>query len=208
MRETGSRDRIYSSIELVVGIFFMAVAYKTIYDPLGMVTGGFSGVSIIVRKLTENTFISGGVPLWFTMLVLNVPLFVVASRIKDRKYVARTLFCAILLSVFLAILPMSSSNLLDYTLAAVYGGLFAGVGIGMVLRCDMTTGGTDMLAMVMHTKLKKISIVALMNFADMIIIICGALVFGVFVTLYSLIATFITALTASTVVKMPKYRHW
>lgn len=201
-------DKIYNSVELVIGIFFMAVAYKSIYDSVGMVTGGFSGVSIIVRRMSSGSLFPEGIPIWITMLLLNIPLFLAAARVKNIKYLIQTFFCAILLSVFLAILPEVGDNLLDYTLTAVYGGLFAGVGIGLVLRCGMTTGGTDMLAMVIHTRIKGVSIVALMNLADMIIIICGAVVFGLYVTLYSLIATFITALSASAVVKMPKYRHW
>ena len=84
--------------ELVIGALLMAVAYRMIYDSVGMVTGGFSGVGIIVGRLW-------GIPLWLNNLVLNVPLFLAAWKIQGKKLLGKSLAGTALLTAFLALLP-------------------------------------------------------------------------------------------------------
>ena len=66
---------------LTAGTFFMAVGINVIYEPLSMVTGGFSGIGILVKKMTQ-TENSPGISVGFTTLVLNIPLFILAFKIK------------------------------------------------------------------------------------------------------------------------------
>ena len=58
--------------------------FSVFFEPIGLVTGGFSGIAIIIRKMTAG-IVEGGVPLWLTNLALNVPVFIAALIIKGRK---------------------------------------------------------------------------------------------------------------------------
>ena len=67
---------------IIVGTCLMAVAVISAFDKAGMVTGGFSGVAIIVKEWTES-LVPGGIPLWITNMALNIPLFFLG--IEDRR---------------------------------------------------------------------------------------------------------------------------
>ena len=71
---------------LAAGTFLMAAAYKSIYQSVGMVTGGFSGIGVIVNRVTGGVW-AGGVPLWITNVTLNVPLFIAAFYIEGKELV-------------------------------------------------------------------------------------------------------------------------
>ena len=88
-------------ILMITGTGLMAVAIQCIFDPIGLVTGGFTGIAIITKSLTH-----GKVPLWLANLILNIPLFFVATHIKGKRFVARTVIATILLSLWLYILPV------------------------------------------------------------------------------------------------------
>ena len=69
----------------------MAVSINSVFDPLGMVTGGFSGIAILIKELTKQ-LIPGGMPLGITTAVLNVPLFLIGIKIKGFP-VSETFVC-------------------------------------------------------------------------------------------------------------------
>lgn len=193
---------------IVVGTFLMAVAYKTIYDSVGMVTGGFSGISIIVRKLSiivrEKAgwyFIAeNGIPIWVTNVVLNIPLFIWGYLSKGKAFLRDTIVADACLTVFMAFLPLINVEGRYYAIAAVIGGLFAGIGVGMVFSADSTTGGTDMLASILYHKIGKLSVVGIMNIIDALIIISGMFLFGLNVSIWALLAVAITTLSAKFVI--------
>ena len=66
----------------------MAAAYKSIYQSVGMVTGGFSGIGVIVNRVTGGVW-AGGVPLWITNVSLNVPLFIAAFYIEGKEFILK-----------------------------------------------------------------------------------------------------------------------
>ncbi len=191
------------NLQLACGTFLMAVAYKSIFDSVGMVTGGFSGISMIVRHLTVN-YIAGGVPLWVTNTILNIPLFIAAYILKGKRFVYNTLMGTVLLTLYLGVLPTSVMTDADYLLAAVLGGVFLGAGMGLVLNAGATTGGTDMLGVLLAGKIKGYSVVRIIQILDGIIIVAGMLVFGLSVSLYAIIAIYITALVSDRIVEGSK----
>lgn len=202
---------------IALGTFLMAIAYKSVYDSAGMVTGGFSGISIIVRNVTGKMLLSNasggvwenamggmwqdGIPIWITNMALNIPLYFVAYRVYGKRFVMSTVEGTLLLSFFLAVLPSAHVGDTDYLLAAVFGGLAAGTGIGMILRAGVTTGGTDLLAVIIHHYIGRYSVVQIMQLLDACIIILGIFVFGINTSLYGIIAIYITAIMSKRVVE-------
>lgn len=171
---------------IILGAFFMGFAIKNMYDPISLVTGGVSGVAIIAKSLW-------GIPLWMTNTVLNIPLFIVAMKMKGWNFIKRTLVATAALSVSLYVLPSAAFLTEDLFLASLFGGLLTGVGTGLVFICHATTGGTDMLAALLQKKLKHYSIAQIMQVLDAIIVVAGASVFGIQFALYALIAIFVVS---------------
>ena len=188
---TEQRKRVLAAYVLIfIGTAFMAFAIQCLFDPIGLVTGGFTGIAIIVKNLTAVLW-AGGIPLWFTNLILNVPVFVLAYWLLGRKFVGRTLYGTLMLSFWLYVLPSVDITGGDYVLAAVFGGLFSGTGMGMVLRGNATTGGTDMVAALIQRKIRHRSVAQIMFFVDGIVVIAGMFVFGMRSTLYAVVAVFV-----------------
>lgn len=182
---------------LAAGTFLMAAAYKSIYQSVGMVTGGFSGIGVIVNRVTGGVW-AGGVPLWITNVTLNVPLFIAAFYIEGKEFIKNTVTGAVLLTLYLAVLPAVPVDAADYLLAAVYGGAACGAGIGLVLKSGFTTGGTDMLGVLLHRFFRQYALASIIQVLDMAVIIAGVLVFGMSVSLYAIIAVYVTALVTDT----------
>lgn len=187
---------------IVLGDFLMAAMTNMVFDPSGIVLGGFSGVAIIVKHLS-----GGRIPLWATTLVLNIPLFLVAWKVKGWGFIRRTVFSTGVFTGFLAILP--SEPLVkepDLLLLVVFGGILYGLGLGLVFYADASTGGTDTSATLIHEKLLKYySIPQIMQVLDGVIIIGGLLTFSLRIGLYSIIAVVISAKISDMVLEGSKF---
>ena len=181
----------WNYVLILVGTAVMALAIQCIYDRVGLVTGGFTGLTIIIRNITKSV-ISGGIPLWFANIVLNIPVFIYSYVKFGKKFVGRTLFATIMLSVWLYIIPGVDLSGDDYLLAALFGGVFTGVGMGIVLRAGATTGGTDMVAALIQTKMRHYSVVQIMQVMDAAIVIAGLYVFGLRSTLYAVVSILVS----------------
>lgn len=186
------RMKTWDYILIVIGTALVATSIQCIYDPINMVTGGFSGMSIIVKEITKG-LMPGGIPLWFTNIALNIPVFIIAWRVKGKRFIWRTLFGTLLLSAWLYVLPMIDLPQGDFILAAVFGGVIGGAGMGMVLLAKATTGGTDMVATLIQHKLRHYSIVQIMQVLDGLIVLAGMFTFGIHVAMYAIVAIFITS---------------
>ena len=171
---------------IVLGAFIMGFAIKNIYDPQGLVTGGVSGLAIILKD-------QAGMPLWITNMCVNVPLFFLSLRLKGWKFVKRVLVAEAALTVSLAILPEYAFLKDDLILTALFGGVFSGVGTGMMLLCHATTGGTDTMAALIHTKLRHYSINQILQVLDGLVVVAGAGIFGVRYAFYAVIAVVVLA---------------
>lgn len=169
---------------ITIGTFLIAFAIKNIYDPMGLVTGGVSGIAVILKEVI-------GIPLWVTNTVLNIPLFIFSVKILGWTFVKRTVYATALLSVFLGIIPFCPFIDHDILLTALFGGVITGVGTGMLLLCHATTGGTDTVAVLLHKSLlRHISIAILLQVLDGIIVIAGISTFGIVCAAYAVIAVF------------------
>ena len=93
-----------------------------------------------------------------------------------------------MLSGWLAIIPQINLAGEDMLLSAVFGGVFAGAGMGLVFRTGTTTGGTDLVAALVQLKVRHISIVQLLQIIDAVVIVLGMFVFGIQPTMYAIIA--------------------
>lgn len=192
VRKNSKRKRLITDyLSIIFGTGIMCVAIQCVFDPSGMVTGGFAGISIIVKEVT-GVVIKGGIPLWLTNLALNVPVFIFGYFMKGKQFVGRTAVATLAVSVWLYIIPHVDFVNGDYFLAAIFGGIFAGAGIGLVLRTNATTGGTDMVAVLLQMKFfRHVPVVQVMQFLDGAIVLTGIAIFGLKRGLYAIVTIYI-----------------
>lgn len=184
--------KILKILEIMAGTFLMAAAVNLVYEPMNMVTGGISGLAIAIKELTKG-WISGGLPVWFVNMLCNVPIFIWGYFVKGKDFLKYTLFANICFSFFMMILPIPVIEEKDYLLSVVVGGGLTGAGLGFVFASGCSTGGTDLLSSILHTYLRHYPVASILFVLDTLIIAAGALIFGVRVTIYAVLAVFLTS---------------
>lgn len=192
--------RLEKWVLIAVGTTLMAAAVKIVYLPMNMVTGGVAGIAIVVQHLTKG-IMAGGIPIWITNACLNIPLFVVAFRVKGKKFIYQTLFATVCYTVALYFIPSFMIIAEDHLLAAIIGGSATGIGLGLVFSTSTCTGGSDLLGSILQKYLKHYSVAEILFLIDGIIVITGAIVFGLNKALYSVIAVFITSKVTDTILE-------
>ncbi len=189
---------------ITVGTGIMAFAIASVYDPSGLVTGGFSGIAIMVKQVTKGV-VPGGVPLGITNLLLNIPVFCGAVYLKGFRYLLKTIYATVLLSVWLYILPVIPLAQGDMLLTSLYGGILSGLGIGLVFMAQATTGGTDLIAAIIQHFWRHYSIADIMQVIDALVVIAGAYLFGIQMALYAIIAIYLVSKISDGIIEGLKF---
>ena len=175
-------------VYIVVGTFILGASINMFFAPAELVAGGVTGLAIVIEFVT-----GGAIPLWLTNTLVNVPLFLGALLIKGRNFGLRSLVATAVLSVSLYLTQWLPAITTDLLLNGIFGGVLAGVGLGMVFSAFATTGGTDLAASLVQHFNKHFSVARIMLVLDWFIIILGAYVFGIEKSLYAIISVFISA---------------
>ena len=139
---------------IFIGTALMSIALKSAFDTNGIVDGGFSGIAIIVKSVTEP-LLPGGIPLGVTNLLLNIPMFFLGIKIMGFGFMAKTIWGTVSLSFWLTVIPVIPLVEGDMVLAVLIGGVIQGTGIGLVFLGRGTTGGTDLVASLIHRYVKR-----------------------------------------------------
>lgn len=198
------RNPVLLYLVIIVGTGLLAFGIKCIFDPVGLVTGGFTGIAILLKSVT-GFFYEGGIPLWFANLALNIPFFIIALKLKGKRFIGRTMFATVLLSVWLYLIPDMDFAAGDYILAAIFGGVLAGTAMGMILWANATTGGTEMVALLMQGWLKHYSVAQIMQVLDGVIVLAGLYVFGLRPSMYAIVAIYISSKVMDTILEGMKF---
>ncbi|MDD5937379.1 MAG: YitT family protein [Clostridiales bacterium] len=178
-------------IMVTLGTVLMAVAINGIFEPLGLVTGGVSGLAIIVKYFT-GFVVKGGIPLWVTNTLVNIPLVIGAWIVLGRRYVMNTMYATVTFTVALSIVPSMHMPLDDIMLMSIFGAVLMGVGLGLVFAYGCSTGGTDLFGAIIQKKFPHYSVAQLLRYIDGTIVIVGAAVFGLSKALYAIIIVYVT----------------
>ena len=178
-------EQLRSYIQILVGCAVGGLAYPLFLVPNSIAPGGLTGIATILNHMF-------GVPVGLTSMVLNLPLFIIGFRAMGRVFVWRSLVATVAFSLSIDLFrvpPMTD----DVLLGAVYGGGLLGVGLGIILRGEATTGGSDMIARMVHRKFSFISVGAFLFAIDFMVIAASGFVMGVQHALYALICIIVSA---------------
>lgn len=179
-----SRRVIGEYIQITVGTVITALGINGFYVPNRISDGGVSGLGIILLYVAH-------VPLWVTLLVVNLPLLWLSHKLWGGRVGSRTLYGTLMLSLAVAFLRVHAMTH-NVLLAAVYGGVLSGVGLGLVFRSRGTTGGTDVVArFISHWS--PVSMGQGMMLIDFFIIAGFGFIFNPTLAMFSLIALFISS---------------
>ncbi len=178
-------------VMIFVGTAVVAASIHLFFIPNQLATGGLTGYAQIVNLYT-------GWPIGTMVLIANLPLFYVGWRyLGGRRFLARTIFGAIVFSIVLdtLIARMPTSGITDdFLLNALYGGIAAGAGTGLVLRAKATTGGTDILARFLNRRF-GIPLSQSYLYTDVLVVFLAAITFSWEHALYAILALYVSGRT-------------
>lgn len=172
---------------IIIGTALMALSTNLFFAPSGMVPGGFTGLAMLLHRASANV-IANGLPLWLLNILLNLPLILLAVRIRGRQFLRRTLLATLLFSLWLFLIPEFALSGDDLFLTAVIGGAVMGLGLGLVFYGKATTGGTDTLAALIQHAFPHFTAARILPVLDALIILLSFWIFGLRVSLYAVIA--------------------
>ena len=179
----GVKGLLLDLLVVLVGSAIVGLPLAVFTIPNDIAPGGVSGLATALAYLTPVT-----VGVW--TLALNVPLMLAAGRMLGLRSISMTLLTTLLLSFFIdwfsAVLPPYTNNPL---LAAVAGGAISGLGMGMLFLRGITTGGTDLAALLLKKALPNVPTGTMLLMVDGLVVAFAVLVFrDIEVALYSAIA--------------------
>ncbi len=180
-------------LSIVVGCAIMASAYPMFLVPCRIAPGGVSGIATIL-----NAYL--GFPVGLTNFVICIPLFILGYKIIGRRFFFRSLVATALSSALIDLLPLHSvtDNML---LAAIFGGVLLGIGLGLVMRASATTGGTDLAGALLQTKLGFASVGVYVFALDGLVIVAAAIYFSLEAALVAVIAVFVQSILLDRVIR-------
>ena len=172
---------------IIFGSVMLAVSMHLFFIPNQLVAGGLSGTAQIINKFT-------GWPIGTLSFILNIPLFILGwFYLGGHRFLARTVFSALTFSVVLDGLHLfwpGVSLTDDLALNALYGGVTAGVAVGLLFRAKATSGGTDILARILEKRFGTPLSQAYL-YTDGLVVFLAGLIFGWELALYAVIALYV-----------------
>lgn len=180
---------------IALGCAMFALGFDLFLQVHHINVGGVSGIGQI---LTEVLGI-GSVALW--SVVINVPLFLVAIRNVGRNFFLGSLTGMLLSNLFLTLFSYLPAPETEPLLAALYGGVLAGGGLGLVFTAGASTGGTDVLARLLRPKFPGLPIGRIMLFLDLAVIALTAAAFrDINKALYCAVTLYVSSIALDAVV--------
>jgi uncharacterized membrane-anchored protein YitT (DUF2179 family) len=174
------------------GVVLQALSMVLFYIPGNLAAGGVSGIAQLIGNFT-------GWPIGTLYIVLNVPLLALGWRyLGGRRFLTRTIFAvlgySIMMDVLTVLLPRNGLTS-DSILNALYGGVIGGIGVGLVLRGQGTTGGTDILVRLLNIW-RGIPYSQTYITTDVFVVLAAGLSFGWELALYAVVALYVGGVAA------------
>jgi uncharacterized membrane-anchored protein YitT (DUF2179 family) len=173
---------------IVTGTLAVASGYVFFITPYKIVPGGVYGIAIVIHYMS-------GFPVGLTALAFNIPLTIIATRILGPRFGTKTVVGFILTSVFVDLLTLlhGESPLVkgDALVSGIFGGVVIGFGVGLIFKSKATSGGSDVISMIV-VKYTKLPLGQMQMLVDSVIVFTGFIAFGDWrIPLYSWITIFI-----------------
>lgn len=191
------KEFLYETFLLIMGCLLMALSFVLFFDPHSIAPGGLTGLAVIINYLFN-------IPLWFVNLIFNVPLFILAYKVLTKRECLKTLsgivFFTLALNLFENFENFQITN--DVLLSTLTGGVILGLGLGVIFNINGTTGGTDLIGLILNRWLPSISVPKLMGVADFIVVMSSIFATEkIEIGLYSALGLYVAVVVSDMVVQ-------
>ncbi len=175
---------------IIIGSVIVAGAFNLFFIPHHILSGGLSGIAMMLGIVTPiNTGILN--------LVLNLPLLIIGVLKLGKRFISYTILSVIVLSVGLYIIPVHEMST-DPFLSCLFGGVLSGLGIGMIFRASASSGGFDILAMLLAKK-RDFPLGALLSVMNAVVVIISGFIFGWNAALLTLVGIYASGKVIDTI---------
>lgn len=184
------KQKLREMLQVTLGTFIVSVGFFFFYSKNNLVTGGATGIALILQNITG---ISNAIYVW----ILNILLLLIGLIVLGKSFFFKTVYGTIMLALLISVLEIifkdfdllsavsnHSSKLL---ISAVCGGFFTGLGLGLVFKNNVTTGGTDVIQTILHKKMKLPYSLAL-YITDGAVVLTGMFIFNIENAFYAVVA--------------------
>lgn len=180
---------IWNYFLMIAGALLFALGFNLFLRPAGIAPGGLTGIALLINYLFPI------VPIGSLTLLFNIPLFLLGMWKLGGTFVRNTIFTSILLSVLLDLLTSLPLLTIEPLLAAIYGGVFIGAGMGLAFLPNSSTGGVDIAIRVLRKKYPQLSIGQIMLLFDALVVLAAGLVYqNLNNALYAIITMYVASL--------------
>lgn len=183
---------------ITLGVIFVAIGTEFFLAPNNIAAGGVIGIAIIINHFVP--FLKVG----FLMLIMNIILFIIAFLIIGNKFGAKTIYSSLTLSAIIWIMDkVVTPDMVvtkDLLLASIFGTFISGIGMGIVFNQNASTGGTDILAKIVH-KFVHLDIGKALLSVDFIVTIFAGISFGASIGMYALLCVIINGFVIDGVIE-------
>ena len=190
-KNPAAAERFFSYAQIILGALIGGAAYPLFMTPNRIAPGGITGIATILNHLFHW-------PVGILSLILNLPLFLISYRAMGRIFAFRSLVATVFFTLFIDMPLKPMTN--DPLLGALYGGVMLGCGLGLIMRGGATTGGSDMIARMVHKRFQFISTGSFLFAIDCAVVISAGFLIGTSEALYALINIFLSAKVMDTVI--------
>jgi len=176
---------------ITIGVFSAGFGLKGFLLPNRFIDGGATGISLLLRNVTE-------IPLGYLLILVNFPFIILGAKTLNRAFAFKSMFAIAFLAIVVHFVHYPTITD-DKLLIAVFGGFFLGLGIGMAIRGGSVIDGTEVLAIFLSRKL-SITIGDVLMIINIIIFSFGAYILSIEVALYAILTYMAAAKTVDFVV--------
>ncbi|MDR7240229.1 YitT family protein [Neobacillus drentensis] len=170
-------------VGMLLGSLIVVVAFNLFLIPHEVLSSGLSGISMILGMISPvNTGVAN--------FLLNFPLLIIGYKMLGKKFIVNSIFSVIVISIGLYIVPQYAIAD-DMILSSIFGGALTGLGVGIVFRCSGSTGGFDIIGMIVARK-RDFPIGVLLSGMNAVVILISGFMFDWDSALYTLVSIFVT----------------
>lgn len=184
---------IQKALRLIIGALITAVGLDLFLIPNNVIDGGVVGLSIMSQTIT-------GMGLGVFLVLFNIPFVYMGYKQIGKSFALSTVFAIIMLSIWSGVLHDVPQVTTDPFLAAIFGGVVTGLGVGIVMRTGGCFDGTEIVAIIMDAR-TQFSVGEVVMFINLFILSGAGLLFGWDKAMYSLVAYFVIAKMIDVVVQ-------
>ena len=190
--KTRKGETVWGYMQIVAGCLIGGAAYPLFLVPNDIAPGGVSGLAMILNYLFT-------LPIGVMSMIMNVPLFFLGYKSMGKRFAFRSLVAMVLFSVSIDLLKLEAMTM-DPLLGSLYGGIVLGTGVGLIMRGGATTGGSDMLARIIHRAIPFIGVGMILFLIDFVVVVLAGVFMGASQALYALICIFVSGKVVDMVV--------